>query len=71
VLCELAAEQLEAVKGQAMAGADAAAAAGNAGPVVAFTERVQGIMSAEHLAWAHPRHFDDESSIGRGAVPAS
>jgi hypothetical protein len=30
-------------------------------------------MSAEHLAWAHPRHFDQETATtpGRGVVPVS
>ncbi len=73
VLCELAAEQLEDIKRAGLAAADAAAASGDAPPVVAFCARVQGVMSAEHLAWAHPRHFDDETALnpGRGVLPAS
>jgi len=73
VLYELAAEELEDLKREGMARADAAASSGDAGPVTAFCERVQRVMSAEHLAWAHPRHFDRETATtpGRGVVPAS
>jgi hypothetical protein len=72
-LCELAAVQLELVKRESLTEADAAAAAGKAGPVVAFCDRIQDIMSAEHRAWAHPRHFDSETAPGpnRGVVSAS
>jgi hypothetical protein len=71
VLCELADEHLEEVKRLELAKTEAAAAAGDATPVVAFCERVQGIMSAEHLAWAHPRHFDGETAPAPGTAPAS
>jgi hypothetical protein len=73
VLCELAAERLEGVKRAGLALADAAAGGGDADAVLAFCQRVQGIMSAEHLAWAYPRHFDDDTAVtpGRGVVPAS
>ena len=59
VLCELAAERLEEIEREGMAEADAAAASGDADAVVAFCRSVQAIMSAEHLAWTYPRHFDD------------
>jgi hypothetical protein len=72
VLCELAAERLQDIGRQEMAEAEAAAASGDADTVVAFCQRVQSIMSAEHLAWAYPRHFDDETTAGgRGIVPRS
>jgi hypothetical protein len=59
VLCELAAERLDDLKREGMADAEAAAASGDAERVLAFTRSVQAIMSAEHLAWTYPRHFDD------------
>jgi SMODS and SLOG-associating 2TM effector domain 3 len=71
VLCELAAERLEEIEREGMAEADAAAASGDADAVVAFCRGVQGIMSAEHLAWAYPRPFDDvRTASGRGMAPA-
>ena len=72
VLCELAAERLQDIERAEMAEAEAAAASGEADAVVAFCQKVQGIMSAEHLAWAYPRHFDDETATpGGGIVPRS
>lgn len=72
VLCELAAERLEEIRREGTAKADAAAASGDADAVVAFCRSAQGIMSAEHLAWAYPRHFDDVGSAsGRDVAPAA
>lgn len=71
VLCELAAERLQDTKPEGLAEADAAAASGDADTVVAFCQRVQSIMSAEHLAWAYPRHFDDATAApGKAIEPA-
>jgi hypothetical protein len=51
----LAAVELERIKRNDLAKAEAAAAAGNVADVLAFAERVQTILDAEHLAWAFSR----------------
>jgi hypothetical protein len=52
---ELAAKELERLGGDDLPRAEAAAREGRAGEVLAFCERVQAVLSAEHLAWIFSR----------------
>ena len=51
----LAAVELERIKRNDLPKAEAAAVGGNVADVLAFTEKVQAILDAEHLAWAFAR----------------
>ena len=55
---ELAAEELERIKKADLSDAETAANAGNVGDVLAFCEKVQAVLSAEHSAWAFSRPPD-------------
>lgn len=54
----LAAAELQRIRTTDLPRAEAAAAAGNAADVMAFCEKVQAILDAEHLAWVYTRPPD-------------
>jgi hypothetical protein len=55
---ELAAAELDRLVEEDWEGAEAAAREGRAGEVIGFCERVQSVLSAEHLAWIFARPRD-------------
>lgn len=55
---ELAAAELDRLSGDGLQGATAAARDGRADEVLAFCERIQAVLSAEHLAWIFARPRD-------------
>jgi hypothetical protein len=55
---ELAAAELDRLLASDWEKAAAAAGEGKAGDVIAFCERVQSVLSAEHLAWIFARPRD-------------
>jgi hypothetical protein len=55
----LAADELATIKREELSKAEAAAAAGNVADVLAFCEKVQSVLSAEHNAWVYARPPDD------------
>ena len=55
---ELAAAELDRLSGNDLKNAMAAAREGRGSEVIAFCERVQTVLSAEHLAWIFARPRD-------------
>lgn len=59
----MAAAELQRVRAADLANAEAAAASGNVAPVMAFCEKVQHILDAEHLAWVLARPTEEAVTV--------
>jgi len=64
----MAAAELQRVRAAELADAEAAAASGNAAQVLAFCEKVQTILDAEHLAWMFARPAEEPTIVPKAKV---
>ena len=64
----MAAAELHRVRSADLADAEAAAASGNVAEVMAFCEKVQTILDAEHLAWVFARPPQEPTIVPKSKV---